>query len=180
MSVAGALTIDNDSDGDGFINMATGGMLALFGNGSASLAAFLGLVGGTDAIRYWDYSISDWAAIAGATYGDDYTLSYLSGYTTLTASVPAPTMAGDANHDGVVDAVDAGVLAKYWQTQSGAFWGMGDFNDDGAVNDLDASLMAANWTISANVAVPEPSTLAGLMGLWLAGILGWGRCGRRR
>ena len=49
---------------------------------------------GTDAIRYWDDSVSDWADITGATYGEDYTLSYLTagdlaGYTVLTVPEPA-------------------------------------------------------------------------------------------
>ncbi len=180
--VAETLTIDNNGDGDSFINMATGGMLAITGDADDSLVEFLGLVEGTDAIRYWDYSISDWADITGATYDDDYTLSYLTegdlaGYTVLTASVPAPTVAGDANHDGVVDAVDAAVLAKYWQTESGAFWGMGDFNGDGVVNDLDATLLAANWTSSANAAVPEP---AGVALLWAVVVAGLGFSSRRR
>ncbi len=176
VSVAGGLTIDDDADGDSFINMATGGMLALNGDADDSLVDFLGLIDGTDAIRYWDDSISGWADITGATYGDDYTLSYLiggdlDGYTVLTASIPAPAMVGDANRDGVVNAADAAVLATYWQTAFGALWGMGDFNGDKAVNDIDATLMAANWGNSTNAAVPEPSTLVGLMGLCLAGLL---------
>lgn len=174
VTVAGTLIIDYYQDGDGFINIADGGMLALFGEADDSLADFLGLIGGTDAIRYWDYSISDWADIAGATCGDDYTLAYqtegdLAGYTVLTASVP-DTIAGDANHDGVVNEADAAVLAAYWQKNQGAFWGMGDFNGDGAVDDADATLMAANWGKSADSAVPEPAVAVGLLGMCFAGI----------
>ena len=66
MSVAGTLTIDNDSDGNSFINMTNGGILALYGDADDSLGDFLNLIAGTDAINYWDYSISDWADIAGA------------------------------------------------------------------------------------------------------------------
>ena len=47
------------SGADSFINIATGGMLALRGNVDDSLAQFFGLVSGTDAIRYWDASLSD-------------------------------------------------------------------------------------------------------------------------
>jgi T5SS/PEP-CTERM-associated repeat protein len=96
VSVAGILIIDYDMDGDGFINMATGGMLALHGDADDSIFDFLGLIDGTDAIRYWDTSISDWANITGATYGEDYTLSYLTegdlaGYTMLTVTaIPEP------------------------------------------------------------------------------------------
>jgi T5SS/PEP-CTERM-associated repeat protein len=96
VSVARPLTIDYNGDDDSFINMATGGMLALNGNADDSLDDFLGLVNGTDAIRYWDDSISDWADIAGATYDDDYTLRYLTegdltGYTLLTVGVLEPS-----------------------------------------------------------------------------------------
>jgi T5SS/PEP-CTERM-associated repeat protein len=80
------------------INMATGGMLALYGDADDSLADFLGLIDEySDAIRYWDDSIADWADITGATYGEDYTLKYitegdLAGNTMLT--VPEPGMIG--------------------------------------------------------------------------------------
>ena len=63
VSVRGNLTIDYDGNGDGFINMSTGGMLALNREADGSLHEFLGTVIGTDAIRYWDDSISDWADI---------------------------------------------------------------------------------------------------------------------
>ena len=94
LSVGETLTIDNDEDGNGFINMGTGGMLALYGDADDSLTDFLNLIDGTDAIRYWDDSASDWADITGATYGEDYTLSYLTegdlvGYTMLTVPEPA-------------------------------------------------------------------------------------------
>lgn len=74
----------------------------------------------------------------------------------LTFSLPTLT-AGDANGDGVVDALDAGVLAENWQKPSGATFAEGDFNLDGAVNDLDAAILAANWNAPpGNVSVPEP------------------------
>jgi len=94
--VAGTLTIDDDGDGDSFINMASGGMLALFGEADGSLTDFLGLVDGTDAIRYWNDDLSGWDALLNATMGDEYDLAYLtegdlSGYTALTVSaVPEP------------------------------------------------------------------------------------------
>ncbi len=93
VSVAGILTINYDGDGDdSFINMATGGMLALFGDADDSLLEFLGIIDGTGAIRYWDGS--GWADIAGASLGLDYTLEYLTegdlaGYTMLTVPEPA-------------------------------------------------------------------------------------------
>lgn len=98
VSVAGLLTIDYHGNGDDFINMSTGGMLALHGDGDDSIVDFLGLAQGTGAIRYWDSSIARWADITGATYGLDYTLEYLTvgelaGYTMLTVgTVPEPGM----------------------------------------------------------------------------------------
>ncbi|HBO44835.1 MAG TPA: hypothetical protein DD670_13070, partial [Planctomycetaceae bacterium] len=77
VSVGGTLTIDYDTNGDSSVNITSGGMLALFGDADDSLAQFLGLIGGTDAINYWDDSISDWADITGATPGVDYTLAYI-------------------------------------------------------------------------------------------------------
>lgn len=94
--VSGKLSTNIKGRQDSFINMATGGMLALNGDAHNSLDDFLGLVDGTDAIRYWDDSISDWADIKDATCGSDYTLNYmttgvLNGYTVLTVGVPEPS-----------------------------------------------------------------------------------------
>ncbi|MBN2024145.1 MAG: PEP-CTERM sorting domain-containing protein [Pirellulales bacterium] len=158
------LTIDSGSQGDSFVNMSTGGMLALEGDADESLDAFLGLVSGTDAIRYWNAAISDWANITGAARGTDYTLSYLSngdlaGYTLLTVGTNASSTPGDANRDGRVDATDAAALAASWLQQGG--WDDGDFNADGWVNDLDLAILAANWKPNGSPpAVPEPGTLA--------------------
>ncbi len=96
VSVGGVLTIDRYGTGDSFINMASGGMLALFGDADDSLGSFLALIEGTDDIRYWDDSVSDWAPITSAAPGEDYTLVYLTegdldGYTVLTVTaVPEP------------------------------------------------------------------------------------------
>jgi len=80
--------------GDGVVNMASGGMLALFGRADGSLAEFLNLVEGTDAIRYWNETIADWDDITNATPGEEYYLHYrtagdLAGYTVLTVPEPA-------------------------------------------------------------------------------------------
>jgi T5SS/PEP-CTERM-associated repeat protein len=96
VSVAGTLTIDYREDDCSFVKMSTEGMLALFGDADDSLADFLDLLDpghGTDAIRYWNEDISDWAHITGATPGVDYSLSPgigdLAGYTVLTVPEPA-------------------------------------------------------------------------------------------
>ncbi len=100
VSVGGTLTIDDSSRGDCFINMTTGGMLALHGDADDSLSQFLDLVQGNDAIRFWDDSFSGWAPLTAATLGVDYTLEYLAagdlaGYTLLTVGnfVPEPSTA---------------------------------------------------------------------------------------
>ena len=95
VNVKDTLFIDQNIDGDSFINMSTSGMLALYGNADDSLSVFLDLIEGTDAIRYWDESALDWTNITSATYGLDYTLKYiedggeLNGYTVLTVPEPA-------------------------------------------------------------------------------------------
>ncbi len=97
------MTIEYDIDGDSFINMSTGGMLALFGDadadygnndGDITLDEFYDMIEGTDAINYWDGS--DWVSLTGATEGVDYWLNYydsgdLAGYTVLTVvAIPEP------------------------------------------------------------------------------------------
>lgn len=98
VSVGEYMNIDHDADHDSYITMATGGMLALNGgNENYSLNDFLGLIGGTDDIRYWDDATSNWIDITGATLGEDYTIAYhdsgeLAGYTVLTVGVvPEPS-----------------------------------------------------------------------------------------
>ena len=79
--------------------MATGGMLALKGDADNSLTDFLGLTESGTGIKYWDNDLADWADITEATYGEDFTLNYLTegdlaGYTALTVgtvSVPEPS-----------------------------------------------------------------------------------------
>ena len=98
VSVAGELGIDSQRNGNSFVNITTGGMLAIKGDADDSITQFLDeLVSpgrGTDAINYWNGA--DWANITDATMGVDYTLEYidsgdLAGFTKLTvANVPEP------------------------------------------------------------------------------------------
>jgi probable HAF family extracellular repeat protein len=78
------------------------------------------------------------------------------------------TLRGDANLDGVVNALDFNLLATNFGT-GGKRWDQGDFNYDGNVNTSDFTTMAANFGatmpaagISTGALVPEPSTLAWL------------------
>jgi T5SS/PEP-CTERM-associated repeat protein len=95
VSVEGTLAIDPYTNGNSFINMATGGELALAGNAVSSILEFLDLVEEGDAIRYWDVTLPGWAPITAATENVDYTLEYLTsgdlaGYTKLTVFTPIP------------------------------------------------------------------------------------------
>ena len=167
VSVAKDLVIDNYGVVDSFINMATGGKLAIYGDADDSLASFLGLINGTDAIRYWDDSISDWADIMGATLNVDYTLTYfdsgdLANYTVLTVGVSDPTLlVGDANRDGVVSAGDYSTVQGNF-----GFIGipglLGDANGDGIVSAGDYASVQANFgNIATPLATaPEPVTLS--------------------
>jgi fibronectin-binding autotransporter adhesin len=167
VSVRGTLTIDSNGGNDSFVNMSTGGMLALWGNADDSLAQFLGLVAGTDAIRYWSPSIANWSPLTAATLGVDYALQYqsagdLTGYTLLTVHAAGPP--GDFDFDGRVDGAD--FLA----------WQRGNSPTPNSPEDL--ATWRANLGLGAAIpvgtpamrAVPEPGTLA-LVGLALAGVL---------
>jgi T5SS/PEP-CTERM-associated repeat protein len=173
VSVGGTLTIDNHSPGQSSINITTGGMLALYGNADDSLSQFLELVQGTDAIRFWDDSLSAWAPLASATFGEDYTLEYLSsgdlaGYTLLTVgAASSPGLTGDFNADGSVDGAD--FLA----------WQRGESPDPLVEGDLtawktnfgaSAFEAGSGVAVAASVSVPEPTTGALALLIPLAGL----------
>jgi len=98
VSVGRTLAIDDKGGDDSFINMTNGGALALAGDADDSLADFLNLIDGSNAIRYWDDVLGNWADIMGATPGTDYTLAHIDdsgselyGYTLLTVwAIPEP------------------------------------------------------------------------------------------
>lgn len=88
VQVDGRLHIDPlGRGGTDYIAMDTGGMLKLLGNGAADIDAFLGLVVGSDDIRYW--TGSEWDSILNATPGIHYMLSFDGSHTTLTVPEPA-------------------------------------------------------------------------------------------
>ena len=176
VGIGGTLDINTYGYGDSFINMATGGMLALNGEGNYSLGDFLNLLdpySASDAIRYWDYPSGDWADIAGATLGEDYTLEYitegdLTGYTMLTVLEQA-LLEGDANYNGVVSAGDYGVVqANFGSTGIPGIHG--DANGDGVVSASDYACVQANFGSVAAGANPIPEP--GILSLLVIGGLG--------
>lgn len=150
VSVDAILNIDTDGDGDGFIYIASGGMLAIEGNAASSFTNFLTLVNGTGAIKYWNGT--NWAGIEDATYGVDYTLEYLTtgdlaGYTMLTVYVPGPPDP-DVNGDGDVDMQDFAGFAAHWLEVgcAGPDWcGSADVDYSGDVSFSDLQIIAENW-----------------------------------
>jgi hypothetical protein len=84
---------------------------------------------------------------------------------------PMPALPGDANYDGVVNWLDAAVLAAHWG-DTGATWATGDLNLDDVVNAGDASLLAANWSAnSEGASAPEPCVWTSLLGGLLCPLL---------
>ncbi|MEO0529834.1 MAG: PEP-CTERM sorting domain-containing protein [Planctomycetota bacterium] len=72
---------------------------------------------------------------------------------------------GDANGDGNVDLLDLDILGSNFGLMGGATVADGDFNGDGNVDLLDLDILGSNFgaTINNAVAVPEPTTLTGLL-----------------
>jgi len=99
----------------------------------------------------------------------------------LTSEASALSVPGDANLDGVVDHLDAAVLAQHWLRPGSWTWIEGDFTGDGRVDDLDASVLAANWRYipsgnpSEPTHTPEPASLIiwTLTSLCVAGGVWW-------
>ena len=161
--------------GNSFINMGSGGMLALAGDGDDSLGEFLGLISGSDAIRYWDESVWGWVHITGATPGVDYTLSYmdegdLDGYTVLTVTAITADMLGDTNGDYIVDHEDLAIFNAQFGLRAP---GMScDFDGDDDVDLEDFRILRGHFgsgVVSAPDAefaatTPEPATLILLAG----------------
>ncbi|MCA9237345.1 MAG: hypothetical protein KDA44_17850 [Planctomycetales bacterium] len=151
LTVDYALTISATPRHDNSIAMASGGMLAIPGDVDDSLTQFLGFVQGNDAIRYWNPEDGHLASLTDATYGDDYTLEYLTtgdlaGYTMLTVTAPGPT--GD--FDGDFD-VDGGDFLAWQRGESPTALGAADLAD------WQANFGAGAASANALAATPEPS-----------------------
>jgi hypothetical protein len=87
------------------------------------------------------------------------------------------TYAGDANLDGIVNALDFNAVATNFGISSSGLWSQGDFNYDGAVNTADFMAMAQNF--GEVLASPAPGTVVPEPGMW-ACILGIAGLYRRR
>ena len=83
------------------------------------------------------------------------------------------TYGGDANLDGVVNALDFNALATNFGVSNNTFWTAGDFSYDGVVNTLDFTILATNFgrgtlsplgaPLALGTAVPEPAAVGLLM-----------------
>jgi len=74
------------------------------------------------------------------------------------ASVPAPTIPGDANLDGIVDQADYTIWYNHYGA-SGATWADGDVTGDNIVDQADYTVWYNNYG-STGGNVPEPMTMA--------------------
>ena len=84
-------------------------------------------------------------------------------------------LAGDLNSDGFVGGDDLDIVRSFWgQNVTAGDLLMGDPSNDGFVGGDDLDIVRANWgqgTPPAPSAVPEPSTLAGLIGMAFASMV---------
>ena len=91
---------------------------------------------------------------------------------------PTPYLVGDANLDGIVDAIDLTAVGMNW-TQATGLWSKGDFDGSGVTDPSDLTKLGINWQQSNNAAfaiVPEPS--ASVMNFFVFGC--WLLCLSRR
>jgi hypothetical protein len=96
----------------------------------------------------------------GLGYADAADVGNPAGLATGTIKI-AYTLLGDANLDGVVNAVDFGILAANFNKGVNG-WDQGDFNYDGVVNAVDFGDLAANFNKGAIIpaSTDETSTVA--------------------
>ena len=81
---------------------------------------------------------------------------------------------GDANLDGIVNAVDLNAVGVSWN-QDVSLWSAGDFSADGTVDATDLNAIGVNWQMSnippQPIGVPEPDALALAIFVFLAGMI---------
>jgi hypothetical protein len=83
----------------------------------------------------------------------------LAGSAAVDLSITFFALAGDANHDGVVDTTDLGLLSLNWNT-AGKTYEQGDFNDDGSVDVGDIKILSENWQKRASDLPAAPAILS--------------------
>jgi T5SS/PEP-CTERM-associated repeat protein len=149
VTVGGTLRIDKERDGDSFVSIGSGGMLALHGEADASIEEFYSLIDGPRAIRYWDNISDSWTSIDNGVAGLDFALQYnregeLAGYTLLTVNAVAPVAwtGGDITGDAVTNADDIALLAA--AIQAGSSDTGYDTDGDGDVDNDDLTFLIEN------------------------------------
>jgi hypothetical protein len=73
-------------------------------------------------------------------------------------------LAGDADHNGIVDTNDLYALASHWQ-MTGVPFSQGDFNYDGTVDGADLSIIAERWQYTLSPPAASPTLAAALVGI---------------
>ncbi len=78
------------------------------------------------------------------------------------------SLPGDANNDGITNAVDLNALGSNWQRDNLTSWAQGDFDGNGVANAADLNVVGNNWqktavAAAATAAVPEPTAVSLLL-----------------
>ena len=71
-------------------------------------------------------------------------------------------LAGDTNHDGVVDITDYNTLESHFGTTTGMTWSDGDFNYDNKVNSADYFLQHKNYGENLSLPIPTGVVVTGV------------------
>ena len=151
-------TLSTDSDSFGFSlstdvlgGLEDGSPLASYMGAATLLTAgafvdqSLSLVVQPDNVHIGEFLRIDLGSVVGWGFFDNVRLDYRP-------------VSGDANGDGMVDNLDAAILAANWLSNENVEWDQGDFNSDGKVDELDATILAANWSpVASSTQVPEPA-----------------------
>jgi hypothetical protein len=92
----------------------------------------------------------------------------------ITSIIVRYTYIGDANLDGVVNALDFNAVATNFGAGTSEFWYQGDFNFDGIVNTQDFTQLAGNFgqllpSPAFGSVVPEPGVMCACAAIWLVG-----------
>jgi hypothetical protein len=159
--------------GDHYSQLNVSGDLALVPG--ATLAptpwnSFVPSIGDHYTVLTWSGSLTGGLTVLPDPWFADHGIHFVSQWS-ANSLVLTPASPGDSNADGLVNDLDASILAANWLRSGDATWRTGDFNGDGKVNDMDAAIMAAHWHEGVGEeAVPEPGTLT-LLALGLISLL---------